>query len=306
MTATDIETVAVTVLDERYAHLRLPQPRAERAMAESMRRYGQLSPIVGCERGDKFAVVDGFKRVHAAARLGLEFLTVRLTPMSERSAVAAVYGMNKGGRGLADLEEGLVVRELVRRQHLTQPEVGELLGRHKSWVSRRLALVERLDETVQQDVRVGLVPVSVARELVRLPRGNQPEVAATIHRNGLTARDGALLVSLFERTTDREQQQGLLSAPREVLDAHRERSGSVPSDPRLGAAANRVRRSAAQVGEGLSRLERQLQEVPAADCTRAERQVLAPGLRQVARLAGRLIGVLTEVSLAMEKADAPK
>lgn len=306
MSAGDLETRAVASLDERYAHLRLPQPRAERAMAESMRRYGQLSPVVGCVRAEKLAVIDGFKRLRAAVKLGQETLTVRVTELSERAAVAAIYGMNKGGRGLADLEEALVVRELVRTHGLTQPEVGELLGRHKSWVSRRLSLVERLDETVQQDVRVGLVPVTVARELVRLPRGNQPEVAATIHRHGLTSRDGSLLISLFEKTTDREQQQAMLAEPREILEAHRDKSGPVPSDPRLGVPANRVRRSAAQVVEGLSRLERQLQEIPAADVTRVERQVLAPGLRQVARVASRVVGVTVGVAAAMEAADAPK
>jgi hypothetical protein len=59
------------------------------------------------------------------------------------------------------------------------------------------------------------------------------------------------------------------------------------------------------VVEGLSRLERQLQEVPGASCTRAERQVLGPGLRQVARVANRVIAVTVEVATAMEKADAP-
>lgn len=305
MSHAETVTLAVAELDECYAHLRLPQPRAERAMASSMQRYGQLSPIVGCERGDRVAVVDGFKRLHAARRIGLDALVVRLVLLSERAAVAAIYGMNKGARGLADLEEGLVVRELVRGHHMTQPEVGELLGRHKSWVSRRLSLVERLDEQVQQDVRVGLVPVTVARELVRLPRGNQPEVAAAIHRHGLTTRDGALLVTLLEKTVDREQQQALLAEPREVLEAQRAKAGAVPVDPRLGAAANRVRRTAAQLVESLSRLERQLQEVPTASTTRPERQVLGPALRQVARVANRVVGVAVTVATSMEAADAP-
>lgn len=273
-------------------------------MADSLRRYGQLSPIVGYPSDEKVVVVDGFKRLHAARRVGLDRLFVRHVHLSTRAAIAAIYGMNKGGRGLADLEQGFVVRELLRTQGLTQPEIGELLGRHKSWVSRRLALVERLDETVQNDVRVGLVPVAVARELVRLPRGNQPEVAAAIHRNGLSSREAALLVSIFERTSDRSQQQALLVEPREILEAHRSKASAVPTDPRLGAAGNRVRRTAAQVVEGLGRLERQLQEVDIAAVTRTERAVLAPQLRQLVGTADRVRAISLEVATAMEKANA--
>ncbi len=63
-----------------------------------------------------------------------------------------------------------MVRGLCREMKLTQVQVAELLGRHKSWVCRRLALAERLAEPVQDDMRLGLVNATVARELARLPR----------------------------------------------------------------------------------------------------------------------------------------
>lgn len=298
------EHMAIDALDVRYGRLRLPQPRLEQAMADSLRRYGQLSPLVGTRRGDAVAVVDGFKRVHAARANGTETLLVHVLELQERAAVAAVYGMNRGSRGLADIEEAFIVRELVRVLQMTQPEAGELLSRDKSWVCRRLMLAERLDTQVQDDVRVGLVPVSVARELVRLPRGNQVEVAATVHRNALTARDAALLVTLFEGTVERAQQQALLAEPRKYLDAHRGGSATTPHDPRLGLRANRLRRQAAQTTEALARLQRMVQEIPVAELQVVERQVLGPSVRQVARVAGQAMAAAIELATAMEKADA--
>jgi ParB-like chromosome segregation protein Spo0J len=298
------EHIAVDALDLRYARLRLPQPKLEKAMAESLGRYGQLSPLVGTRRGGAVAVIDGFKRVHAAKARQVETLTVRVMELKERAAVAAVYGMNRGSRGLADLEEALVVRELVRDLAMTQPEAGELLGRDKSWVCRRLMLVERLDPRVQDDVRVGLVPVSVARELVRLPRGNQPKVAAAVHRHALTARDAALLVTLFEGTVERAQQQALLAEPRTYLDAHRGGAATPPHDPRLGLRANRLRRQVAQTTEALARLQRMVQELPVAELAVVERQVLGPAVRQVGRVAGQAMAAVLELANAMEKADA--
>lgn len=298
------EHIAVDALDVRYARLRLPQPRLEKAMSDSMRRYGQLSPLVGTRRGDFVAIVDGFKRVQAAKANRAETLVVRVLDLQERAAIAAVYGMNRGSRGLADLEEAFIVRELVRELAMTQPETGELLGRDKSWVCRRLALAERLDPKVQDDVRVGLVPVTVAREVVRLPRGNQAEVAAAVHRNALTSRDAALLVTLFEGTVERAQQQALLSDPRTYLDAHRGGSATPPHDPRLGLRANRLRRQAAQTTEALARFQRMVQEVPVAELAVVERQVLGPAVRQAARVAGQAMASAIELANAMEKADA--
>lgn len=290
-------------LDERYARLRVAQPRQAKAMVESLRRYGQLSPLVACRRGEDLALVDGYKRLSAARALALELLTVRVLPLSERAAVAAVYGLNRSGRGLVDLEEAMVVRELVREQGMTQPEVGELLGHDKSWVSRRLMLVERLCDEVQDDVRVGMIPVTVAREVARLPRGNQPEVAAAVHKNGLTTRDAALLVQLFEGTTERIQQEALLSSPHDLLEAHRGHPRAAPNDPRLGVEANKLRRQALWVAEGLAKLDRMLPARAAPTWTAAERMVLRGQLMQVGQVATRVGHTLLGVGHTLEVAD---
>lgn len=302
---TDLVPVPLTSLDVRYSRFRLPQPRHEEAMAASLRRFGQVSPIVASPRGDNYAVVDGFKRLAAAERLGLTELRVRPLALSERAALAAVYGLNRGSRGLMDLEEAMVVRELVRGQGMTQPEVGELLDHDKSWVCRRLALVERLDETVQQDVRVGLVPVSVAREVVRLPRGNQPEVAAAVHRAGLTSREATVLVDLFERTADRAVQKELLENPRPAIEAHRGEALQGPHDPRLGPSADALRRQAASALESLARLDRLANAVATAAWTEPERRILAPILRQVSGVATSIGGSVSSVAAAMEVGSGP-
>jgi ParB-like chromosome segregation protein Spo0J len=297
------EPVAVADLDERFAHLRVPQSRHLAAMRESMRRFGQISPLVVSPQAGTLAVVDGFKRLRAARDLGMEEVLVRRFTLTAQAAVAAIYGMNRGGRGLCDLEESLVVRELVRRFGLTQPEVGELLERDKSWVSRRLALVERLCPEVQDDVRAGLVPITVAREVARLPRGNQPEVSAAVHKHGLTSREATLLVGIFERQADRDRQRALLDDPRPVLDAHRTRDAVPAHDVRLGERANAVRRQIHRLVEEASRLARMLDESAAAGLTAGERVVLAPILRQAEGAATRLAAALGSVIDAFRIAD---
>jgi hypothetical protein len=66
-----------------------------------------------------------------------------------------------------------------------------------------------------------------------------------------------------------------------------------------------MRRQAAQIVESLAHLQRLLQELPTASCSTAERQVLAPALRGVGRLAGQVMGLAITVATAMEAANVP-
>ena len=44
--------VTLSELGQRYRQYRLADPDAEEAMAGSLRRWGQLSPVVACVRGE--------------------------------------------------------------------------------------------------------------------------------------------------------------------------------------------------------------------------------------------------------------
>lgn len=276
-------TVSVTLerLDERYSGFRIPRPQQEKAVGESLLRLGQLTPVVATERKDELALVDGFKRLHAGLKIGLDRLEVRVLPLSEQAAVGAVYSLNRHGCGMTEMEEAWVVRALCREHGLAQTEVGALLGRHKSWVSRRLMMMERLSGQVQSDVRVGLVSVTCAREIARLPRGNQSELAVAVHRHGLTSREASMLVTLFEKATDRVAQQTLLEDPREALEAHRGGPVMAFYDPRLSAEANRLRRLLLSVSKGAAQLSQALSTLDTSRFSPHEQSALRPLFRRV-------------------------
>lgn len=138
---------------------------------------GQIAPVVVCLREETPEIVDGFKRLAAARTLPRwTDLAARLMAADERTAKAAIYGLNHTGRHTQELEETWIVFALVREDGLTQGEAAELPGRHKSWVCRRLALLERLDEAARDELRVGLRGPTAARAMGPLPTGNQIEV----------------------------------------------------------------------------------------------------------------------------------
>jgi len=59
-------------IGEHYGRYRLHVPEAERAMARSLERYGQLSPVVVCRRQDRYELIDGFKTIERRTRSGAD------------------------------------------------------------------------------------------------------------------------------------------------------------------------------------------------------------------------------------------
>lgn len=285
---------APSAFDQRYARLRLVSPPAERSLRDSLERLGQLQPVIACRRGDALCLVDGFKRVRAGEAMGLGALRVRVLELSETAAIAAVMSLNRAGRGLSDLEQAMCVSALVRDHDLSQVAVAVLLGKHKSWVCRRLALAERLCASVADDVRSGLITTTVAREIARLPRGNQPEVAAAIARGALTSREGAVLVALFEQSAEGPPRRFVLEKPREAVAAQLGREGAAACghDPRLGPATQAMRRSLYACLRSMSELTSRLASCRPVDWTDTEREVLGEAVDKVKGVAELLVSRL--------------
>jgi ParB/RepB/Spo0J family partition protein len=270
-------------IGEHYGRYRLHVPDAERAMAKSLQRYGQLSPVVVCRRNERYELIDGFKRLGAARRLAqLEHLSARLMEADERTVKAAIYGLNRAGGRTRELEEAWIIHALVREDGMSQVEVAELLGRHKSWVCRRLALIERLGEKARDDLRVGLLSPTGARQIVRLPHGNQGEVLDAARREALSLAELTGVVDLWLGCADRGQQQYILAHPREAL-SQAKGVNHAGRDPRLSEAGNHVWKRVGLLLDVLGRMEVWLAHHGRAGLTPEDRTILAPRFEKLSR-----------------------
>ncbi len=273
-------------IGEHYGRYRLHLPEAERAMARSLERYGQLSPVVVCRRQERYELIDGFKRLGAARGLArMSHLWARLMEADERTAKAAICGLNRAGGRTRELEEAWIIQALVREDGMSQVEVAELLGRHKSWVCRRLALIERLGPKARDELRVGLLSPTAARQIVRLPEGNQAEVLEAIRREALSGAELAGVVDLWLGCAERRQQEYLLRHPREAL-SQANRTLPAVHDPRLSEDGNRVWKRVGLLLDVLGRMEVWLAHQGRTGLTPDDRVILLPRFQRLARDAG--------------------
>jgi len=300
MAAAEVRTWPVAALGQRYRRYRLVDEAAEAAMVQSLRRHGQVSAVVVCWREETAEVIDGFKRAAAATQVpGMTTLQCRWLAADERQVKAAMYTLNQVGKHLVELEEAWLVQALVREDSLTQTEVAELLGRHKSWVCRRLALLEKLGEEARQDLRLGLVSASLARQLTRLPVGNQAALLQVARQEGLSTTEVRGVVDLLASAFSREKETYILAKPRQAL-AEINRLLPPDWDPRLSVAGNRFSKQLARLLEQLTRMESWLNQRSRAELRACDRLALRPGLERLARdsrgvadLAGEVLAEVT-------------
>ena len=238
-----IEEIAISEIGQSYGAYRIVSPRADGAMIKSIRKYGQISPVVCVRTEGGYEMIDGFKRLRACRSLDQGTLKATMMEVSTRVCKAAMVQLNWSGQSINEMEEALVVQSLHREDGLTQMEIATLVGRDKSWVSRRISLIERLSEDVQEDIRLGLISVITGRELAKLPRGNQREAADAILKHRFSTREAAKLIGHL-LCRPRWEYSAILASPWEIVE---------PREPRprgFGAKLVWFREACQNVSEG--------------------------------------------------------
>lgn len=295
-----VRRLAISQLDERLGRYRLVQPKLEQLMLQSLRSYGQLSPIVVCPLDGSLVLVDGFKRLRAARSLkGQDQLLARTLEADEQSAKAAIFNLNRITGRPVELEEAWIIHALVIEDGLQQTEVAHMLGRHKSWVNRRLALIERLSPEARESLRLGLLTPTQARHLTRLPRGNQNAAMRTATHAALTSRELSEVVDLLLASSTREQTQFVLEKPRDAIRQSQEHYVH-HWDPRLSTAGNRVAKRLGWLLDSLAKMNTWLRFDGRGQLQACDRGPLRPGFVKLEQEASLVIEAATDFNQELQ------
>jgi ParB/RepB/Spo0J family partition protein len=222
-------------LDRRYEHLRARNPERQQRLLASLAALGQQTPIVVVavsEEPDRYRLIDGYKRVAALTQLGRDTVEAIVWDMNEADALILDRSMRFSHTETA-LEEGWLLQELEQRFGYTLEDLARRFDRSVSWVSRRLALVEQVPETVQQSVRIGEISAHVAMKyLAPLARANLNDcqrMARAFAKHRFSSRQAGELYAAW-RDASPSIRQRILDSPEVFLKAHQQISPQ-PSSP---------------------------------------------------------------------------
>ena len=190
-------------LDLRYAHTRFYTPSSQLRMQKSIKRYGQLTPVVVTGgHGEPFVLIDGYKRVKALVAGGFDTVLAEVWDLKEEYALLAVLAANHS-RGWEALEQAAVIQELHRNFKYSLTAIAQGIGRDKSFVKRKLDLLEALPEEVLEVVVSGQIPVwAASRVLAPLARANAVHarlLAKCLKADPLSNRELSCLFAHYKR-----------------------------------------------------------------------------------------------------------
>lgn len=291
-------SVPIADLGTTLGRARCPQPTQIKHMRMSLSTHGQMTPVIVVARKQRLELVDGFKRKAAALQMGWKTLMVHQQPLDERGQWVAMLTLNHLPGSLSVLEEALILQELIRAGML-QTELAQLVGRHKSWVSRRIGLVERLHPDLVEWVRTGLLSPGTARRLFVLPPGNQLEMAAVVTQQNLSTQQTEMLVSLWHKTSDPEVRRFVLASPLEALRHAKPEEPSKSTDPRLTPRGQTLQRSLRILQAVMPKVLSTLQPAPPT----SDLQILKPELRAVDRVLPTLVAAVGTASKSSSCAE---
>jgi len=236
-----IKEISIGDFDLSLVQMRIMNMGRILQVEKSMRLHGQLQPVIARAHEGRAQLIDGYKRLYAAETLLMESLQCRLLEVDEDQARVLILSCNWSSRSLESYEEALVLKDLLKTHDMDQRQLSRLTGKSTSWVSRRLSLIDKLDEEIGTDIRMGVLTSSHARTLIRLPRGNQKAVSRVIRSYHLTTRQSDHLVDAFLSAEDKQSQQQLLHAPERVLYNYDVNQGpALEYDPRLSDYGNQI------------------------------------------------------------------
>lgn len=168
-----IMEVDIHLLDLRYAHTRIKNAKVLARMQNSITSYGQIVPVLAIAENDKFILIDGYLRLKALKACGHDCIKLQVVEEDEAGSLFVLLAKNNDRQWEA-IEQAALIQELHSRFTYSFEEIARRLGRDKSWVKRRLDLIDSLPEEIKQAVLTGKISTwSASRVLVPLSRANE-------------------------------------------------------------------------------------------------------------------------------------
>ncbi len=146
-----IEDIPIEEFDLSLCGMRIMNPDCAFRVQDSMWLHGQLQPVVAREQEGRCQIIDGFKRVYAAMDLEIKTLRCQVLDIDLQQAKLLILSYNRPGQSMEVWEEAMILEDLIKTHDLSQQSLSRLTGYSRSWVSRRLSLISKIDEEVASD-----------------------------------------------------------------------------------------------------------------------------------------------------------
>lgn len=163
-------------------------------LADSIKQFGLLQPILVQDRKDYYEIIAGERRWRAAKIAGMKEVPVIVKNLTDQEIVEISLIENIQREDLNPIEEAQAYKRLLNEFNLKQDEVAERVSKSRTAVTNSMRLLKLSDE-VQQMVIDEMISTGHARALLSIDdKEQQYAIAQKIFDEKLSVRDVEKLV----------------------------------------------------------------------------------------------------------------
>lgn len=163
-------------------------------LADSIKQFGLLQPILVQDRKTHYEIIAGERRWRAAKLAGLKEVPVIIRNYTEQEIVEISLIENIQREDLNPIEEAQAYKKLLTEFNLKQDEVAERVSKSRTAVTNSMRLLKLCDE-VQQMIIDDMISTGHARALISIEDPEQQyTIAQRVFDEKLSVRDVEKLV----------------------------------------------------------------------------------------------------------------
>ncbi len=158
-------------------------------LADSIKQFGLLQPILVQDRKDYYEIIAGERRWRAAKLAGLKEIPAIIRNYTDQEIVEISLIENIQREDLNPIEEALAYKRLLEEFHLKQDEVAERVSKSRTAVTNSMRLL-KLCDNVQQMIIDDMLSTGHARALIPIEDEEiQLQLAQRIFDEKLSVRE---------------------------------------------------------------------------------------------------------------------
>ena len=146
-------------------------------LAESIRQFGILQPLLVKKKGERYEIIAGERRWRAAKLAGVKEVPVVVRDYTDQEIMEIALIENIQRENLNTIEEAQAYMRLIQEFHLKQEELGQRVAKSRTVIANRMRLLKLAPE-VQEMLAEGLLSEGHARAILGLENLEQQVKAA--------------------------------------------------------------------------------------------------------------------------------
>lgn len=163
-------------------------------LADSIKQYGILQPLIVQKKKDYYEIIAGERRWRAAKLAGIKEVPVIIKKYTKQEIVEISLIENIQRENLNPIEEAMAFKRLLEEFNLKQDEVAERVSKSRTAVTNSMRLL-KLDDRVQQMIVDDMISTGHARALLAIDNKEQQyNLATKIFDEKLSVRETEKLV----------------------------------------------------------------------------------------------------------------